>query len=94
MESFFLRPINSNKFGITIRNTSQTLQFQNISLFDLSSDTEILFHQRNYFISPQSTVTIEIPLIYNGYDFNFVVNTFKVLNEPVQNDVQLEFEFL
>ena len=61
------RPVDTKILRIVLRNTSQSLAFQSIYIYNWDTGSAVLVDSKNYFVSANGFNTIDFPLVINGY---------------------------
>ncbi|MBB6622748.1 hypothetical protein [Clostridium gasigenes] len=85
------RPVDTKILRIVLRNTSQSLAFQSIYIYNWDTGSAVLVDSKNYFVSANGFNTIDFPLVINGYGDTRNIILYEVYYGPTSPDITVTF---
>lgn len=94
MENFTSTGVLTRPFGTTIlqillRNSSSSLQFQTVYIYDWDTGVAVLVSVNNYIIPANGSNTIDYPLVIDNYSDPRDIKLYEVVYGPINPSISV-----
>lgn len=83
------RPSGTTILQILLRNSSPSLQFQTIYIYDWDTGTAVLVSVNNYVIPGNGSNSIEFPLVVSSYSDSSNITLYEVVYGPKNSNISM-----